>query len=261
MVNLTGELPSSLKAKAHWERVSDADVPAMLVHPDWESRVAAPTVIWMHGRTAHKELDSGRYLRWMRAGIATCTVDLPGHGERLDESLQQPRRTLDIVMQMVEEIDGIVEALGEYGVFDTSRLAIGGISAGGMATLQRLTRSHTFTCASVEATSGAWQYQHDRGSFGELSREQLQRLDPIANLDAWREIPVQAIHSKLDEWMSFEGQLQFIDTLRERSAYPDAIEVIAYERTGAPYEHIGFGSKSPDAKNRQLEFLSRHLKG
>jgi len=34
----------------------------------------------MHGRTANKELDPGRYLRLIRAGIAVCAIDLPGHG-------------------------------------------------------------------------------------------------------------------------------------------------------------------------------------
>ena len=27
-----------------------------------------PTIIWIHGRTVSKELDPGRYLRWLRAG-------------------------------------------------------------------------------------------------------------------------------------------------------------------------------------------------
>jgi len=71
-------LPSSLASRA--KSVRFGDVPALLAHPDWET--PAPVVLWMHGRTVSKELDPGRYLRWVRAGIAACAVDLPGHGER-----------------------------------------------------------------------------------------------------------------------------------------------------------------------------------
>jgi hypothetical protein len=33
----------------------------------------------------------------MRAGIATCAVDLPGHGERLNADLQRSDRAFDVV--------------------------------------------------------------------------------------------------------------------------------------------------------------------
>src|SRR5688572_13618251 len=104
MIERFAQMPSALRSRGRWERMGRAQAPCLLVHPDWESGSAVPAVIWMHGRTAHKELDPGRYLRWMRAGIGACAVDLPGHGERYDASLQDGSRTLDVVMQMLEEI-------------------------------------------------------------------------------------------------------------------------------------------------------------
>lgn len=252
-------MPSSLKSQSRWERLSSADVPTLLVQPDWNAASAHPTVLWMHGRTACKELDSGRYLRWMRAGFAVCTVDLPGHGERKDEVLQEPARTLDVVTQMAEEIDQIVASLPSHGPFDTKRIAIGGISAGGMATLLRLCRPHGFQCATVEATSGSWTHQRQRDMFRNLDDAQIATLDPSQHFEQWREIPLQAIHSRLDEWMSIDGQTAFIESLRQQYQYPDQIEFIVYDQTGAPYEHIGFGRKAADAKNRQTAFLKRHL--
>lgn len=259
MVNLAGELPSSLKAQARWERISDAAVPVMLVHPDWSAGHAVPTVLWMHGRTAYKELDPGRYLRWMRAGFGVCSIDLPGHGERHDEALGDASRSLEVILQMAGEIDGIVEGLGEFGLFDMDRLAVGGISAGGMATLHRLTKPHRFVCSCVEATTGSWQDQQARGTFGGLSPEELRKIDPMANLENWREIPLQVIHARRDEWVSFEGQRRFFEALKQRYRYPENLELIVYEETGAPYEHIGFGRMASDAKNRQVEFLERYL--
>src|SRR5262245_11172372 len=81
MIERFSQMPSALRANARWQRLGPSDIPALLVHPDWNSGQPAPMVLWMHGRTVNKELDPGRYLRWMRAGIGACAVDLPGHGE------------------------------------------------------------------------------------------------------------------------------------------------------------------------------------
>lgn len=259
MVDLTGQLPSALQKAVRWERLTTADIPVLLAHPDWDSDRSVPVVLWMHGRTVNKELDPGRYLRWIRSGISACAIDLPGHGERYDQRLQQPENTLDVVLGMANEIDSIVDALGDFGVFDTNNLAIGGMSAGGMATLVRLTRDHPFRCASVEATSGSWRHQQDRPMFHDMTRAEIDRDNPMANLDGWREIPFQAIHARHDEWMNVEGQAAFINALRERAPDPALIEFTLYDRTGAPNEHAGFGRKAADAKTRQLEFFRRWL--
>lgn len=213
----------------------------------------------MHGRTASKELDAGRYLRWLRAGIAACAVDLPGHGERFDAALQLEARSLDVVRQMSQEIDEIVDSLAERGPFDLDRIAIGGMSAGGMAALVRLCQAHLFTCASVEATSGSWLHQRHRQMFHGMSEAEVNELNPIVRLDGWREVPLQAIHARLDEWVAIEGQQAFIDALRARYRDPSIVDFVVYEKTGAPSEHIGFGKMSADAKNRQRDFLQRWL--
>ncbi len=249
------QLPTSLRRKARWERLGS--VPVMIVQPPGGPHF--PGVLWMHGRTVSKELDPGRYLRWMRAGIGACAVDLPGHGERYDETLLEPDRTLDVVVQMLGEIDGIVEALPAFG-FDPARLGIGGVSAGGMAALVRLCDEHEFTCTSVEATSGSWQHQSHRPMF--VGREEEARhYDPMQHLDTWREIPFQALHAIHDEWMGIEGQRAFVEALKARYADPSTVELVEFGRTGAPHEHVGFGRQAAVAKNRQAEFFAQWLCG
>jgi dienelactone hydrolase len=252
-------IPRSLRANARWEKLVNGHVPAMLVHPSWEGETAAPVVLWMHGRTVTKEIDPGRYLRWMRAGIGACAVDLPGHGERLDEALQQPERTLDVVKQMMDEIDPIVEALAAFPQFDPHRMAIGGMSAGGMAVIARLCREHPFRCASVEATTGSWSHQRRRAMFRNKSEDEIAALDPIRHLDNWREVPFQALHTRADEWVTFEGQREFIDALRARYRDPSRIEFITFDETGAPYEHAGFGRYAAEAKDQQRDFFRKWL--
>jgi hypothetical protein len=90
-----GQLPSSLAAMSRTVRLAGGHVPALLVHPHLDATTGraarpAPILVWMHGRTVTKELDPGRYLRLARAGIASCALDLPGHGERFDAALQDP---------------------------------------------------------------------------------------------------------------------------------------------------------------------------
>ncbi|MFK7959180.1 MAG: alpha/beta hydrolase family protein [Phycisphaerales bacterium] len=255
-------LPSRLRAAARMMRLGPDEVPALVAHPDWDSGRPVPMVIWMHGRTVSKELDPGRYLRWIRAGIAAVAIDLPGHGERFDPELQRPERTLDVVLQMADQIDAVHAAALALGVFDPDRIGIGGMSAGGMATLNRLTRPHAFACASVEATTGSWRHQASREMFRDQPTGRLDGGDPIQHLDGWRPIPFQAIHTRADEWVDFAGQAAFVDAIRKHQANPAdraAVDFVVYDETGAPNEHAGFGRFSADAKDRQREFLSSAL--
>jgi hypothetical protein len=95
--------------------------------------------------------------------------------------------------------------------------------------------------------------------FHGRSAEEIRRFNPIVNLSGWRELPFQAIHARHDTWVDFEGQFAFVEALRRRYRRRDLVDLIAYDRTGAPFEHAGFGRMASDAKNRQRDFLVRHL--
>lgn len=271
------QFPSALIAKSRLTRLASS-IPALVVHPDWSK--PAPVVLWFHGRTAYKELDSGRYLRWIRGGIAACAIDLPGHGERTEPGRQEPTETLGVLEQAIGEIDSIVDALRapEYhGVLDTSRIAIGGMSAGGMIALRRLCDPHPFRCASVEATCGWLEglYFPERAQavlgpdtprhtwVATHPPDVVARLDTMAHIDSFRPIPLLALHSQGDRIIPFAIQSYFIDALRaqyrSRKADEGQIQVRSWPQTGAPDEHVGFGKVSHEAKNVQLEFLARVL--
>jgi dienelactone hydrolase len=259
-------------------KLGASDVPSLLAHPSWPDQAIrpAPVMFWMHGRTVNKELDPGRYLRWLRAGIATCAIDLPGHGERFDAGMQGPERTLDMIEQARHEIDSVLDALRSplfKGAFDLSRVGIGGMSAGGMVTLRRLCDSHTFTCAAVEATTGWLEglYYPERVGMPRRTTtlpdhplEKLRGLDPNRHLGDFRPIPLLELHSEADRVVPWAGMKIFLANLRDhyiamgRSETP--IEVLTWPSTGAPEEHNGFGRVSNDAKNAQTRFLTEYLK-
>lgn len=279
MIERFAKLPRSLAERARTVRLSpdrvrgavggvEPGIPALMAHPDWITPV--PTVIWLHGRTAYKEMDSGRYLRWIKAGMAGVAIDLPGHGERKDKRAESAAHSLDVLAELVAEIDLVVEALADpiwQGVFDLDRLAIGGMSMGGMATLRRLCDAHEFRCAAVEATTGdlGRLYAEDGprpwGTW--YSPEKIAPLDPAQHLGGFRPIPLLSLHSEADRIVPATIQRGFIGRLRahyvERGADSAAVEYVTWPETGAPEEHIGFGRFSSDAKNAQTEFLRRVL--
>lgn len=261
-------LPQSLQQQARTVRLGRTGIPALLVHPDWQA--PAPAVVWLHGRSVNKELDPGRYLRWLRAGIAACAIDLPGHGERADPSFHSPQHTLDLLEAAIPEIDLITQALAKppyQSLFDPARLALGGMSAGGMITLNRLTQPHTFLCASIEATTGSLTQlyfpDNARPVPAAHPHERVTALDPSLHLGGFRPIPLLALHSQADELIPFATQARFIDDLRSHylrsGSSPDLIQFVTWPSTGAPQEHVGFGRYSNDAKNLQTDFLKRHL--
>jgi dienelactone hydrolase len=269
MEDRLARLPRSLADRTVFETLGDG-VPALIALPEGDKPV--PFVLWMHGRTVNKELDSGRYLRWIRAGIGAVAVDLPGHGERSEPGAHDAERTPSVVSRMVGEIDAVMRSIRErHPRLDTSRAAIGGMSAGGMATLRRLCDPHPFLVAAVEGTTGDlqalyfpreghrvnWPVSHDRASVDEI--------DTASHLDGFRPIPLLALHNEGDELVPFEVQRGFLDRLKARYAQagadPGLIRLHTFKDTGAPGEHAGFGRHAAEAKNLQVEFLTTHLLG
>lgn len=261
------KLPRSLADRTSFETLGNG-VPALIALPEGDGPV--PFVLWMHGRTVSKELDSGRYLRWIRAGIGAVAVDLPGHGERFESGAHDAERTPSVVARMVGEIDGLMQSLREHHPrLDMDRAAIGGMSAGGMATLRRLCDPHPFIAAAVEGTTGDlealyfpqdghrpnWPVSHDRAA--------VESINAARYLASFRPIPLLALHNEGDELVPIGVQRGFLDKLRARyteaGADPDLIQLHTFEDTGAPQEHAGFGRRASEAKNLQVEFLTAHL--
>ncbi len=251
--------PTSLRERSTLRRLG-RDVPALLVEPErGAGAAAAPVLLWLHGRTVSKEIDSARYTRLMRAGVGVCTLDLPGHGEREDAALQAPEALPDLLAQAVAELDAVLDDLRGVPWVDADRLAIGGVSAGGMVSLRRLGDPHPFRCAAVEATAGDFA----RADQGRFEAARLRGLDPLSRVAAWRPIPLLAMHSEADEVVPVAAIRSFVEVLRARyvsvGASPDLLRLITWPRTGAPQEHLGFGKLAGEARQHLVAFLAEHL--
>ena len=239
-------------------RLVSGTVPAVVMRPDDRGDDPLPFLLWFPGRTATKELDSGRYLRLVRKGVACVGIDLPGHGERFDHSLQEGAKTIEVVLAAAREIDAILSDLAAVGGLDMTRCAIGGMSAGGMVAMVRGCTAHPFCGMLLESTTGDWESQRQRAMY---QQELVDAFNPITHLNAWRDIPVLAIHSELDAWVPIDGQRRFLEALRARSMAPERIAMHAYGETGAPHEHMGFGRMASDAKDRGSAFVAKCVGG
>jgi alpha-beta hydrolase superfamily lysophospholipase len=239
--------------------------PALLVTPEGDG--PAPMLLWLHGRTVSKEIDSARYLRLMRAGFATCAIDLPGHGEREDLALQAPSALPELLAQAIPEIDVVLAALREGPHGDRirwDRVAIGGMSGGGMVTLRRLCDPHRFRCAVVEATAGDLMAAAGGKARDRLLIASMSGLDPAKNLEGWTPLPLLAMHSQRDEVVPLVGISTFIDSLHDlyvdRGVDPHLVRLVTWPETGALREHAGFGHRSGEARALLLEFLDLYLR-
>lgn len=253
--------PTSLRERSTLRRLG-AGVPALLVEPERADGAAdrpAPVVVWLHGRTVSKEIDTARYTRLMRAGIGVCALDLPGHGERKDPALEAPDALAELMSQALGELDAVIDDLRAVAWVDPERLAIGGVSAGGMIALRRLGDPHPFRCAAVEATAGDFA-RIDEPRF-HAARQR--GLDPISRLAAWRPLPLLAMHSEADQVVPVAAIRSFVEAVRARyasvGAPPDLARLITWPSTGAPEEHMGFGRTSGEARQHLLAFLLEHL--
>ncbi len=251
--------PTSLRERSTLRRLGPG-VPALLVEPERAPDVArAPTILWLHGRTVSKEIDTARYTRLMRAGLGVCALDLPGHGERQAAALQASDALPDLLAQALAELDPVLDDLRAVPWVDPERLAIGGVSAGGMVTLRRLGDPHPFRCAAVEATAGDFA----RANQGRFEAARLRGLDPISRLAVWRPVPLLAMHSEADELVPVAAIRSFVEALRARhasvGASPDDVRLVTWPRTGAPQEHLGFGKLAGEARQHLVSFLVERL--
>jgi fermentation-respiration switch protein FrsA (DUF1100 family) len=73
-------------------------------------------------------------------------------------------------------------------------------------------------------------------------------------------VPLLALHSEADSMVPWPGQRDFLERLREHYAAVGAKRSLVREHTwaetGAPFEHVGFGKVSNEAKNMQTDFLA-----
>ena len=164
-------------------------------------------------------------------------------------------------MQMSSEIPLVLAELDAIGGFSMEHAAIGGMSAGGLTAVYHLLNPHNFKTVVLEASGGAWRHLRNSGMLLHVTEQELEQVNPMNHLDSWKDIPLLAFHNKHDARIPFATEADFIDAIKLQSSNPEDIELVAFEASGAPDEHMGFGRESAFVKEVQVEFLVKHLLG
>mgnify|MGYP000996615226 CR=1 FL=1 len=115
-----------------------AGVPLLLVSPPARG-ACLPTVLWLHGLGADKDVHLPELLRLAEAGFLAVGFDAVGHGERRAADCNQPLPQSPgeapalfdrLVTQTVFEVSPLIDALVACGLSDRKRIGIAGVSMG-----------------------------------------------------------------------------------------------------------------------------------
>lgn len=115
-------------------------VPLLLVSEGPPTQAAKRgTVLLMHGQGVAKEINRGELERFAREGFLAIGLDAAGHGERrypdFDERFGQSRdrykALIDVVVESVHELPGLVAGLKDAGLAHDGGVGLFGISMGG----------------------------------------------------------------------------------------------------------------------------------
>ena len=155
-----GQLPSAVRERAILTTLGPA--PALVVLPESASAPPSPALA---ARSASQQRDRpGRALRLFARRDRFIGVDLPGHGER---AVTRTKRSKARCRPSGNEPRTGRRACSHRRDLrvDPEQIAIGGMSAGGMAAAHRLVTPHPYRAMLMEASTGNWAAQAHRPMF------------------------------------------------------------------------------------------------
>ncbi len=138
--------------------------PALLVQAAGGRR-PLPTVLWFHGFTVDALNELPKLERLAAAGLLAVGIDAAGHGRRRLADFEQhfagPREVTDqrffaLVAQTVGEVPAILDALCAEGLADPTRLAVAGVSMGGLVTYGAVVADRRLRAAVALLGSPVW---------------------------------------------------------------------------------------------------------
>ncbi len=128
-----------------------ASIPSLIVADQAQEQEALPVLTYFHGFTSAKEHNLPLAYLMAAKGYRVILPDSMYHGERETEiSTKQKQISFwNIVMQNIQELKSIKEALEEKGLLQDGRFGVAGTSMGGITTAAALTEYPWIQTAGV----------------------------------------------------------------------------------------------------------------
>ena len=224
------------------KRIMIYNIPAIVLTPKNDSKLH-PTVIFYHGWGSSIEKQRFRGFILCSLGyqvIIPCSIY---HGERSPIDHSNPENAgkyfWNVIIKNIEESNLIIDYSINYQDADPNRIGVTGNSMGGFTAAGVFTSNQDIKALVV--FNGSCNWEHSNKLFMEALNitnlnppKELQvnidRYDPIKNLDTIKNRPILSLHGDNDSLVSIEAQRLFYENVFPLYKDSSRIEFIEYPK-------------------------------
>lgn len=216
------------------EKCKIGEIPFLHVVNMTNEMQSIPLIVFYHGYTGEKEYDLHYAYRLAEKGYRVVLPDAPYHGER-EEQISFEERELkfwDIVIRSIHELEGIVEHFKAKGLVDEKKIAVSGVSMGGITALGAVKHYPWLTyAASLMGTP----------SYVEFATDQINKLKsegkmPLTEQQIEQHLTMLRKYDITDDLESVEGKNLFFWHGKKDSIVPfDGVEKICTQLSNTTF--------------------------
>ncbi|MDO5713385.1 MAG: alpha/beta fold hydrolase [Tissierellia bacterium] len=212
------------------------DIPAVLLKPEGEGPF--PTLIFYHGWTSDKENQRFRGRIFASYGWQVLIPDAPYHGERgqLDYEGEGVAEEyfFKVIFQEIKEFPKLLKFLEEETKMKKNTLCLSGHSMGAILSGGVLAK-YPDKITNVVAYNGAWDWEKLRqdwdATLPEEEQQELERLNPLANLDSLVKKRFLLANGEDDSSVNPMLQKDFYEKMKEKVGVKEYQTFLTFEDT------------------------------
>lgn len=218
------------------ENINIGEIPAIIFRPK-EVKDRIPTILFYHGWSSNKEFQRIRGFILASVGYQVVIPDAIYHGERnplTDYGMESAMRYFwDVILNNIEEADGLLSAMVSNYKADPKRIAVMGNSMGGFTAGGVFTHNEKIKNLVVFNGSCSWEGFNDNFEVTpseelEELRNKINSMDPINNLDLLKNRPILLLHGDSDMTVPIDGQRIFYKKINPMYNDKEKIKFIEY---------------------------------
>lgn len=204
-------------------------IPYLMVVDDAKINDILPTIFIYHGWTNSKDEQLIDAYEIAKQGFRAVVPDVCGHGERHETIAEKD--FFDIVIQTVKELKDLADNLIEQGLVDQHRIAVTGMSMGGIITCAALAQYPWIKTAAVLMGSPTLvtflDYLVDKANEEQLAtlpdnilpqlQQQLKMYDLSQHLNMIHHKPIFFWHDRIDRVVPYKLTANFIKNVEHET--------------------------------------------
>ncbi|HLR22441.1 MAG TPA: alpha/beta fold hydrolase [Pseudogracilibacillus sp.] len=243
------------------------DIPVLHIVNAQDYDKVLPTVIYYHGYNGEKESSLTLAYKIVEKGYRVILPDCMYHGSR-SKGMSNTEFDLafwDVVMQSIEELADLSDALVEKGYSTKDRIGIGGTSMGGIISYGALVRYDWIKTAAV-LMGTPYMTDYAKALIKEFNKvnehqvtkevehdvmESLSSYDLSLHPNALNNRPLFIWHGEEDKVVPYKYSPSFYESIKE---YYDSLENIQFSSENGRAHHV-----SKRSMNEAAAWFEKHL--